>query len=252
MLHVTKAITIMQPADTVYRYWRDFSNLPNFMAHVQSVATTGDRPFALGRVGPAGQSVEWDAEIVEDRPGELIAWRSLEGATFANEGSVRFERAPGERGTEVHVELRYDPPAGRLGAAVAKLFGEEPGQQIGDDLRRFKQVMETGEVVRSDGSLEGAGQGMLQQRPLAGARDGGAAMKATLLDGQAATSRCEEVPDPQILNQRDAIVRITSDGDLRLGPAPLQRLHADDEEGRHPRPRVHGRSRRGRARRSRT
>jgi uncharacterized membrane protein len=165
MLHVTKAITIMQPADTVYRYWRDFSHLPNFMAHVQSVVTTGDRRSHWVVSAPAGQSVEWDAEIVEDRPGERIAWRSLEGSDIRHEGSVRFERAPADRGTEVHVDLRYDAPAGQAGAAIAKLFGEEPGQQIGDDLRRFKQVMETGEVVRSDGSLEGAGQGMLKQRP---------------------------------------------------------------------------------------
>jgi uncharacterized membrane protein len=93
------------------------------------------------------------------------AARSLEGSEVPNGGSVRFTDAPADRGTEVHVDLHHDPPAGSAGAIVAKLFGEEPGQQLRDDLRRFKQVMETGEVVRSDGSLEGAGQGAAKQRP---------------------------------------------------------------------------------------
>jgi uncharacterized membrane protein len=99
--------------------------------------------------------VEWDAEIVEDRPNELIAWRSLPGAQVPNAGSVRFISAPSGRGTEVHVELRYDPPAGKLGKAVAMLLGEEPSQQIAGDLRRFKQVTETGEVARSEASIQG-------------------------------------------------------------------------------------------------
>jgi len=101
----------------------------------------------------------------EDRTNGLISWRSLEGSDIRNQGSVRFSDASGDRGTEVRVELQYDAPAGSAGVAVAKLFGEEPGQQIRDDLRRFKQVIETGEVVRSEGSLEGAGQGLFKQRP---------------------------------------------------------------------------------------
>ena len=104
-------------------------------------------------MGPGGTSVEWDAEVTQDRPNELIAWRSLPGADVENEGSVQFERAPGGRGTLVRVNLRYDPPGGALGKAIATVMNTEPGQQVGDDLRRFKQLLETGEVVRSDASV---------------------------------------------------------------------------------------------------
>jgi uncharacterized membrane protein len=113
--------------------------------------------------GPAGTSVEWDAEITEDRPGERIAWRSVEGADVENSGAVSFEAAPGGRGTIVRVELEYNPPGGFLGAGLARLFGEEPGQQVDADLRRFKQVMETGEVVVSEGTVPGTG--LMAQRP---------------------------------------------------------------------------------------
>ena len=164
MLHVTKSVTINRPREAVYQFWRDFSNLPQFMAHVQSVVSRDDKRSHWVVAAPAGQTVEWDAEIVDDRPDELIAWRSLEGSDIRHEGSVRFEKAPADRGTEVHVDLRYDAPGGKAGAAVATLFGEEPTQQIGDDLRRLKQVLETGEVVRSDGNLDGAGQGVSKQR----------------------------------------------------------------------------------------
>lgn len=164
MLHVTKSVTINGPREAVYHFWRQFGNLPQFMAHVQSVVSTGDKRSHWVVAAPGGQTVEWDAELVEDRPNEVIAWRSLEGSDIRHEGSVRFKQAPADRGTEVHVDLRYDAPAGRTGAAIAKLFGEEPTQQLRDDLRRLKQVMETGEVVRSDGSLEGAGQGVSKKR----------------------------------------------------------------------------------------
>ena len=105
---------------------------------------------------PLGTSVSWDAELTEDVRGEVIAWRSLPGADVDNSGSVRFEPAPAGRGTEVRVHLRYALPGGRLGATVARLLGEDPHQQVEDDLRRAKQVLETGEVVRSDGSPEGS------------------------------------------------------------------------------------------------
>ncbi|TDC81053.1 SRPBCC family protein [Micromonospora sp. KC606] len=148
-------VTVNRPASEAYRFWRDLENLPGFMAHLESVRVDDLRRSRWTARGPAGQSVSWDAEIVEDRPNELIAWRSLPGAPVPNAGRVRFVPAPGDRGTEVRVELGYAPPAGRLGRAVAKLFGEEPEQQVRDDLRRFKQVLETGEVVRSDASPEG-------------------------------------------------------------------------------------------------
>jgi uncharacterized membrane protein len=147
--------TIRKPAEDVYRHWRDFRNLPTFMDHVRSVDVHDDRRSHWVVNAPAGTTVEWDAEIVEDRPGEIIAWRSVEGADVENSGSVRFSPAPGDRGTEVRVEVSYSPPGGVIGEVVAKLFGEAPDQQISDDLRRFKQVVETGDVVRSDGNPDG-------------------------------------------------------------------------------------------------
>ena len=154
-VRVKASTTIRKPPEDVYSFWRDFQNLPRFMAHLESVeATSGDRSHWRAK-GPAGMTVEWSAEIVEDRPNQLIAWRSLEGGDLVHSGIVGFAPAPGERGTEVHVDIEYVPPAGKAGKAIAKLFGEEPDIQVRDDLRRFKQVMETGEVVRSDGSPQG-------------------------------------------------------------------------------------------------
>ena len=150
---VARSVTINQPVEMVYQFWRNFENLPRFMVHLESVRIAGDRRSHWVAKAPAGRQVEWDAETIEDRPNELIAWRSLPGASVPNSGQVRFQSAAGGRGTEVHVEMRYDPPAGKLGAMVAKLFGEEPGQQVSGDLRRLKQVLETGEVVHSDSSI---------------------------------------------------------------------------------------------------
>src|SRR5687767_9658192 len=138
---VTRAVTIDRPRDEVYRFWRDFTNLPRFMEHLESVELMDDRRSHWTAKGPAGSSVAWDAELTGDRPGELIAWRSLEGSDVANTGTVRFLDAPGGRGTEVRVSLTYDPPAGKIGTVIARLFGEELGLQVSKDLRRFKQVM---------------------------------------------------------------------------------------------------------------
>ncbi len=162
-IRVHKAITINRPVDQVYGFWRDFQNLPRFMRHLESVQIMGDGKRSHWRAkAPAGQSVEWDAEIVEDNPNSRISWRSIEGSNVDNSGSVEFETAPGNRGTIVRVELQYDPPGGALGAIVAKMFGEEPGQQLDDDLRAFKQIMETGEVVKSDASIH---RGMHSAQP---------------------------------------------------------------------------------------
>ena len=146
---VIKAITVNRPPDDVYRYWRRLENLPRFMAHLETVEETGGRSHWVA-IGPGGARVEWDAELTEDQPGSVIAWRSLPDAVVENEGRVRFLPVLDGRATEVHVEMSYRPPAGGLGVIVAQLFRQEPSQQVDDDLRRFKQVMEIGEVVRSD------------------------------------------------------------------------------------------------------
>ncbi|MEO3811627.1 SRPBCC family protein [Sphaerisporangium sp. B11E5] len=149
------AITVNRPRREVYRFWHDLENLPRFMTHLESVDTMPGGYSRWKARGPANRIIEWDAEIVQDREDELISWRSLEGAAVRNRGSVSFSGAPGGRGTEVRVEMEYRTPGGRVGLVVARLFGEHPAQQVRDDLRRFKQVMETGEVARSEGSPEG-------------------------------------------------------------------------------------------------
>lgn len=148
-----KAITIARPADELYAFWRDFENLPQIMAHLESVEVITDGRSRWTAKGPAGVKVSWEAEVVEDRPGELIRWRSLKGSDVDTFGAVSFEEAPGGRGTELRVDLHYDAPGGALGANLAKLFRREPGQEVSADLRRFKQVMETGQVVHSDATL---------------------------------------------------------------------------------------------------
>ncbi|MEV4545175.1 SRPBCC family protein [Micromonospora echinaurantiaca] len=173
---VHASVTVNRSVEEAYRFWHDFENLPRFMYHLQSVRAISDRRSRWTAKAPAGRSVEWEAEVVADRPNELIMWRSAEGSKVPNSGSVRFQPATGGRGTEVRVELEFSAPGRRLGAMVAKAFGENPQQQVCDDLRRFKQVIETGEIVRSDGSPQGTS--MQQQakqrtaRPLATPRVG--------------------------------------------------------------------------------
>jgi uncharacterized membrane protein len=149
----TQTIVVNHTPEDVYQFWLDFESFPRFMKHLESVTNRGNGRSHWVARGPAGKSFAWDAEIVENRPNELISWRSLPGADVENAGSVRFERAPGGRGTLVRVNLRYDPPGGTAGSMVAMLLGTEPGQEVQADLRRFKQVIETGEVVRSDASI---------------------------------------------------------------------------------------------------
>lgn len=151
-MELTATTTIRKPASEVYAFWRDLENLPTFMAHLDQVRTTGDRTSHWTADAPFGKDVKWDAEITDEEPGEKIAWRSTGNADVPNAGTVRFVAAPDGVSTEVHVVLVYDIPGGAVGKAVAKYFGEEPHQQLDDDLRRLKQVLETGEVVRSDGA----------------------------------------------------------------------------------------------------
>jgi uncharacterized membrane protein len=154
-VHIEKWNTVHRPADELYAYWREFENLPRFMNHLESVTTHDDGRSRWVAKAPAGMTVQWVAEITEDVPNERIAWRSLPNVDVANEGSVEFRAAPGDRGTEVHVSISYRPPWGIVGSAFARLFGEEPSQQIEEDLRRFKQLMEAGEIATIEGQSHG-------------------------------------------------------------------------------------------------
>jgi len=157
VIKVEKTVTINKPADELYRFWRNFENLPRFMKHLKSVRVYDDKRSHWIASAPLGGSVEWDATIIEDRENELISWASVEQADIDNSGFVRFKKAPGNRGTEVKVVLEYNPPGGALAAVFAKIFGEEPEQQIGDDLRRFKMFMEAGEIATTQGQPKGHG-----------------------------------------------------------------------------------------------
>jgi uncharacterized membrane protein len=147
---IERAVTINRSPEDLFRFWRNFENLPRFMANLVSVKAEGKRSHWVAR-GPLGAHAEWDAEIITEEPNRLIGWRSLEGSEVATAGSVHFTPAPGGRGTEVKVVMKYDPPAGKVGALIAKLFGEDPARQIREDLLRFKQLMETGEIPTTSG-----------------------------------------------------------------------------------------------------
>ena len=153
-VHVEKAIAIDKSPEELFSFWRQFDNLPRFMKHLESVTCTGlNRSHWIAK-GPGGKNVEWDAEIYNEKPNEMIAWRSLEGADIVNAGSVRFTPL-GVRGTEVKVVLNYNLPGGKISALFARLFGSEPGQMIADDLRRLKQILETGEAATTEGQPSG-------------------------------------------------------------------------------------------------
>jgi uncharacterized membrane protein len=154
-IKVEQSVTINKSPEELYRFWRNFENLPRFMNHLESVSVEGSGRSHWVAKAPAGTTVEWDAEVYNEKENELIAWRSLEGADVDNAGSVRFEPATDGRGTVVRVSLKYDPPGGVIGSTFAKLFGEEPSQQIEEDLRRFKQVMEAGDILTTEGQSSG-------------------------------------------------------------------------------------------------
>jgi uncharacterized membrane protein len=160
------AVTVRRPVEDVYRFWRDLENLPSFMYHLQSVSAGADGRSHWVANAPVGQPVRWDAQITEDKPNERIAWQSLPDSAISNSGSVEFTPAANGDATEVRVRIGYQIPGGALGKAAATLFGESPEQQVNDDLRRFKQILETGQVMRSNGSPEGtAAVRQLHQRP---------------------------------------------------------------------------------------
>jgi uncharacterized membrane protein len=143
---VGRTVCINRPRAELYAFWRHFANLPQFMENVRSVTIVDSRRSHWVIEAPANRKVEWDSEITEDVPDERIAWASLPGASVRNSGSVEFRDSSAGRGTFVTVTIAYDPPGGNLGRLVAKLFHREPKIQARQDLRRFKQLMETGEI----------------------------------------------------------------------------------------------------------
>jgi uncharacterized membrane protein len=151
-----KTLMINQPAAELYRFWRNFENLPKFTTHLQNVQVLSDpRRSHWTTRGPLGSRIEWDVKILEDWEDRSISWISEEGADIRNSGFVRFAPLSFDRGTEVTVGIEYHPPVGAIGDTTAKLFGESPQQQIGDDLRRFKMLMETGEIATTEGQSRG-------------------------------------------------------------------------------------------------
>ena len=154
-IRVEEVVTIGKPAHELFEFWRNFENLPRFMDHLEAVTVQDSTHSHWTAKGPAGASVAWDAEIINEEPDALIAWKSTEDAQVPNAGSVRFIAAPGNRGTEVRVNLEYAPPAAKLGALVAAMFGQEPRQQVKAELRHFKQLMENGEIPTTEGQTHG-------------------------------------------------------------------------------------------------
>jgi len=154
-IKVKRAVSINKPIAELYSFWRNFENLPQIMEHLEAVTVQDEKRSHWVAKGPAAIKVEWDAEIFREKENELIAWKSVEGSSLPNAGTVQFTDLGEERGTEVLVELDYDPPVGVIGAAFAKLFGEEPNQQIQEDLRHFKQKMEAGEIPTTKGQPTG-------------------------------------------------------------------------------------------------
>lgn len=148
-VHVRESIRLECPVNDVYRYWRRLGNLPQFMAHLDRVTETSDSESHWVARGPAGLAVEWDAEIINELENKLIGWRSVPGSDIVTAGSVNFDAVRGGRVCQVSVHLQYAPPAGKAGAFLASLFGREPSQTIREDLRRFKQLLEAGEIARA-------------------------------------------------------------------------------------------------------
>jgi uncharacterized membrane protein len=154
-VYVQRTVTIMKPVAEVYSYWRNFDNLPRIMTHLEEVRPLEGRYSHWVARGPANTRVEWDAEIIDERENEFIVWRSCAGADIENRGSVQFFSTLNGEATEIAVAIDYAPPAGKAGTLLARLFGEDPEQQIREDLRAFKAIIEAGEVPSIEGQPHG-------------------------------------------------------------------------------------------------
>ena len=161
---VVRSCTVRKPAAELYQFWRSLENLATVIKHPVAITALSDTESHWKASAPGNTFVEWDAVSINDHPNELIAWRSKDGAEIPNAGTVRFEPAPGDEGTEVTVQLEYDPPGGKLAALLAKLTGEEPKQQVGEALRRFKALMEAGEIPTIQGQSAGGAQLELRRK----------------------------------------------------------------------------------------
>lgn len=149
-VNVDESVTIARPISELYRFWRNLENLPRFMSHLESVERITDTLSRWRAKGPAGTDVEWNAEIINEVPDQVIGWKSIEGSDVVSAGSVNFDDAGNGRGTRVRVRLQYSPPGGKVGAAIARLMGSDPATQIREDLRRFKQIVEAGEIATNE------------------------------------------------------------------------------------------------------
>ena len=156
---IVRAVTIRKPAAELYAFWRDVENLPRIIQTPVAITALSSTESHWIVTGPGDATIEWDALVINDHPGALIAWRSRDGADVPNAGSIRFEAAPGDEGTEVTVALEYDPPGGKVAAFFAKLSGKEGGQQVDRTLKRFKALMEAGEIPTIEGQPVGGPQG---------------------------------------------------------------------------------------------
>lgn len=145
---VEESVTINRPISELYRFWRNLENLPRFMSHLDSVERITDTLSRWRAKAPAGTTVEWNAEIINEVPDQVIGWKSIEGSDVVSAGSVNFDDA-GALGTRVRVRLQYSPPGGKVGDAIARLIGSDAATQIRQDLQRFKQLVETGETAHS-------------------------------------------------------------------------------------------------------
>ena len=163
-LRVKKSMTVNRPPDELYAFWRNLENLPRFMKHVRSVQRHGNGRSHWVVAGPRGTVFKWDAQITVDRPNEMIAWQTVPGSSVDHRGYVKFVPAPGGRGTEVHVAMEYQPPGGEAGKLIGSLLGGITEQEIQEQIRNFKSIMEAGEIPTIKGQTSGRAKEGQQQK----------------------------------------------------------------------------------------